>query len=151
MELKEFIVRAKRDTYASGKKAQKLEDGSERFIFEEGNWKYQDTYFVFDNEFDGAFFGTEMVWFEGKTCWCMNYYGQANSPAIGMKEVYVFLRKAMMQLSADRPFRGPAKLKDGDFEYLDKGEGDVNQFRGTEQILYKGKEVYRLEYHGGKI
>lgn len=151
MQLVDFIVKAKKDTYASGKKAQKLADGSKRFTFEEGELKYQDTYFVFNNKFDGAFFGTEIVWNKNKICWCMNYYGQANSPNVSTHEVYVVLRKAMSALSKDKPFRGPAYLKEGDFEYKDENVGEVNQFRGTERIFHKGKEVYRLEYHGGKI
>ena len=151
MELAKFIVKAKKDTYASGKKAQKLEDGSERFTFEEGDLKYQDTYFAFDNEFDGAFFGTEIFWNKGKMCWCMNYYGQVNSQNVSTQEVYALLRKAISVVSEDKPFRGPAHLKERDFEYRDESAGDVNQFRGTERILHKGKEVYRLEYNGGKI
>ena len=151
MELAKFIVKAKIDTYASGKKAVKLIDGSERFTFEEGDLKYQDTYFAFDNQFDGAFFGTEIVWNKGKMCWCMNYYGQVNSPDASTHNVYSLLRKAMSAVSKDKPFRGPAHLKEGDFEYIDESIGDINQFRGTEKILHKGMEVYRLEYHGGKI
>ena len=151
MELKHFVAKAKKDTYASGKKAEKLPDGSERFIFEDGEWKYQDTYFAFDNDFAGAFFGTEIVWHAGKISWCMNYYGQVKSSEANTEKVYAFLRKAMSQLSADRPFRGPSRLKEEDFEYRDESEGDINQFRGTEIILYRGKEVYRLEYHGGII
>ena len=151
MQLKDFIVKAKKDTYASGKKAIKLEDGSERFDFEEGKWRYQDTYFAFDNEFDGAFFGTEIAWENGRMCWNMNYYGQVNSPDANTHQVYALLRKAMSAVSKDRPFRGPAHLKEGDFEYKDEISGDINQFRGTEKIFHKGKEVYRLEYHGGKI
>ena len=151
MNLKEFIIKAKKDTYASGKKSHKLPNGSERFTFEEGDWKYQDTYFAFDNEFKGTFFGTEIAWSKGRMCWNMNYYGQVNSPEIGTPQIYAFLRKAMSAVSKDRPFRGPATLKENDFEYRDESEGDLNQFRGTERILHKGKEVYRLEYHGGKI
>jgi len=73
------------------------------------------------------------------------------SNGINSKEVYVFLRKAMSKIDEKRPFRGPARLKEGDFEYRDESAGDVNQFKGTERIFHKGKEIYRLEYHGGKI
>ena len=81
----------------------------------------------------------------------MNYYGRVESKTVNTHDVYGLLRKAMSLVSKDKPFRGPAHLKERDFEYKDENVGDVNQFRGTEKIFYKGKEVYRLEYHGGKI
>ena len=55
----------------------------------------------------------------------------------------------MRQVVETRPFRGPEKFKEGDFEYVDKSQGDINMFRGVEKIFHKGQEVYRLYYHGG--
>jgi len=51
----------------------------------------------------------------------------------------------------DRPFRGPERLTEGEYEYLDKSRGSVDQFTGVERILHCGREVYRLTYHGGTV
>jgi hypothetical protein len=42
-------------------------------------------------------------------------------------------------------------FKEGDFEYKNEFEGDVNKFKGAEKILFQGEEVYKLEYHGGIV
>ena len=70
---------------------------------------------------------------------------------VNSEKVYAFLRKAMSLVDKQRPFRGPSSFKDGDFEYLDESEGDAGRFKGTEKIFFKGKEIYRLEYHGGTL
>lgn len=81
----------------------------------------------------------------------MNYYGYMTSDKVDNKIIYGFLRKAMMLVNEQTPFRGPSNFKDGDLEYANKSTGDITQFKGEERILFKGKEVYRLEYHGGII
>ena len=91
MELVDFIVRAKRNTYASGNKAAKLEDGFEEFIFEEGNFRYRDRYHAKDPR---PFGGEEVVWQSGKAIWIMNYYGYILDQKIDSEIVYRFLRKA---------------------------------------------------------
>ncbi|MAG48071.1 hypothetical protein CL617_05695 [archaeon] len=51
----------------------------------------------------------------------------------------------------DEPFRGPNNFKEDNFEYKDENKGSIENFKGVERIFYKGKEVYRLYYHGGVI
>lgn len=146
MELAGFIVKAKKNTYAGGKKAIKSEEGFEEFVYEEGDYKYRDRYYG-----ENTFGGEEIVWQNGKAVWIMNYYGYILSDKIDSKKVYEFLRKAMSLVNEQRIFRGPSHLKEGNFEYINKSEGNLDNFKGTERILYIGEEVYRLEYHGGKI
>lgn len=148
MKLVDFIVKAKKQTYASGNSARKLEDGFEEFIFEEDGFKYRDRYHAKDPR---PFSGEEIVWQDGKAIWVMNYYGYMFSDKIGSKKVYGFLRKAMSLVDEKRPFRGSSHLKEGDFEYIDGSEGTLDNFKGTERILFKGEDVYRLEYHGGRL
>ena len=57
----------------------------------------------------------------------------------------------MSHVNIERPFRGPSHFEEGEFEYFDESEGTIDRFKGAEKILYKGKEIYRLEYHGGRI
>ncbi|MBP7708675.1 hypothetical protein KA107_03240 [Candidatus Pacearchaeota archaeon] len=148
MQILAFLVKAKKSTYASGNKAKILGDGFHEFVFEEGELKYRDRYQAKDPR---PFGGEEVVFEKGNAIWMMNYYGFMTSDTVDSKPVYVFLRKAMSLVDEEMPFRGPAKFQEGDFEYINECEGNVDKFKGTEIILSKRKEVYRLEYHGGKI
>ena len=148
MELIRFILKAKKHTYASGNPARKLDDGFEEFLYEEEDYKYRDRYHARDPK---PFGGQEVVWQNNNAIWIMNYYGFMLSDKINSKKVYEFLRKAMSLVDQKRPFRGPLNLKEGYFEYTDKSEGNLDNFKGTEKILYKGEDIYRLEYHGGRV
>ncbi|MDI6721659.1 MAG: DUF5680 domain-containing protein, partial [Candidatus Aenigmarchaeota archaeon] len=87
MELSEFLVRAKLNTYASvGESGEKmLEDGSKELVFEENEFKYRDRYFGFN-----PFIGQEVVWRKGKVIWAMNYRGRIISGDVSPKYVYKF-------------------------------------------------------------
>jgi len=150
-KFKEFLVNAKIKTYASEREGgEKVNpDGGKELNFSKGDFKYIDRYYGFN-----PFIGEEIVWFNDKFIWGMNYYGTVynhvvSADIISVKQVYTFLQEAMRQVKKERPFRGPDNFKKGDFEYIDKSEGDVDNFKGSEIIFYKGQEVYRLDYHGG--
>jgi hypothetical protein len=148
MKLSKFLVKAKISTYSSkGEVNEKvLEDGAKELTYEEEDFKYRDRYYGFN-----PFIGEEVVWQNEKIVWSMNYYGKITSLVVSAKEVYKFLQNAMRQVKEDRPFRGPTHFKSGDFEYIDESTGDVNDFSGTEKILFKGQEIYILIYHGGTV
>ena len=147
MELREFIVRAKRKTYASGAEPKKLANGFEELNYEEGELKYNDLWKTGTNSFGGR----EIVAERGETFWMMNYYGKIISEEVEAEKVYAFLRKALSKVEKEKPFRGPSSFKEKGFEYLDDSEGSVEMFSGIEQILFNGKLVYRLDYHGGRL
>jgi hypothetical protein len=148
MELSKFLVKAKIATYASEGEANEmvLEDGAKELTFKSGSFKYRDRYYGFN-----PFAGEEIVWQDDKIIWSMNYFGKISSDVVSKKEVYKFLQSVMRQVKEDRPFRGPNNFKSGDFEYIDESTGDVHNFTGTERILLKGQEIYRLNYHGGSM
>ncbi len=148
MNLAQFLVKAKKATYASGKKPKLLEDGFEEFTYEEGKYKYRDRYRAVDPK---PFGGEEVVWHNSKAVWMMNYYAYGISEDMDSGAVYGFLREAMTRLTEDKPFRGPPRFKKEDFEYINKVSGQVHKFKGTEIIKFKKKEIYRLEYHGGAL
>jgi len=148
MELSKFLVKAKIATYASEGEANErvLEDGAKELTFESDGFRYRDRYYGFN-----PFVGEEIVWKDDKIVWSMNYFGKISSDVVSGKEVYKFLQSAMRQVKEDRPFRVPNNFKSGDFEYIDESNGDVHNFTGIEKILFKGKEIYRLNYHGGSM
>ena len=59
----------------------------------------------------------------------------------------VFLPTTPSRTRAGRP----RSFQEQDFEYIDESKGTVESFVGVERILYKGQEIYRLDYHGGAI
>jgi len=148
MTLNGFLVKAKTSTYASKKEFDKriLEDGAKELVFEDHEFKYRDRYYGFN-----PFVGEEIVWKNGNIIWSMNYYGKIVSDVVSAKKIYEFLKIAMRQVKEDRPFRGPDYFKSDYFEYVDKSSGDINDFFGTEKILFKGEEIYKLIYHGGIV
>ena len=81
----------------------------------------------------------------------MNYYGQILSKNTDAKKLYTFLRKAMRQVMADRPFRGPNEFQEGGWIYQDESNGNVNFFSGLETIYHQDKKVFELKYHGGLV
>jgi hypothetical protein len=146
MEFKNFLVKAKKSTYAtSGESGEKRnEDGSKELSFQEHNYNYKDRYFGHN-----PFIGEEIVWKEGKLFWGMNYYGEVIEEKINPSLVYEFLKKALKQVDIEAPFRGPKEFKENDFEYFNEYEGNLESFNGIEVIKFKGEKVYYLHYHGG--
>ena len=148
MNLKQFIVKAKINGYANKGEAKEaiLVDGCKELTFEEGQFKYRDRYFGWN-----PFIGEEIVWQDNTVIWAMNYYGIVFNEVKPTNQVYIFLQKALKHVKDDRPFRGPSSFEEADLEYQDENKGTVEQFTGVEKILYRGQEIYRLDYHGGNI
>ena len=148
MTLAQFLVKAKKKTYASeGEGGEKIkEDGCKELMFEKDNFKYRDRYYGVN-----PFIGEEVVFRNDKAVWVMNYCGAVISSDVNVKNIYTFLKKAMSQIKESRPFRGPAEYIDGDYKYIDSSDGDINNFTGTEEISYQGEKVYKLSYHGCSI
>lgn len=148
MEFVPFLLKAKLKTYATGGEGNErdLEDGAREMSYREGDYVYRDRYFGFN-----PFVGEEVVWRDNKVVWAMNYYGMVIDESVPAGDIYRFLQKALQQVSAERPFRGPHEFREGDYLYQDTSEGDVAQFSGEEAIFYKNTQVYLLTYHGGKV
>lgn len=148
MELNDFLVKAKINTYASNgeNREKKLEDGSKELTYENSGWKYRDRYFGFN-----SFVGEEIVFKNNKAEWSMNYHGKIISNEVDPQKIYQFLKKSLQLVPADYPFRGPIEFKDGDWRYKNEREGMLDNFNGNESIYFQGIKVYNLKYHGGSI
>lgn len=148
MKLEQFLVKAKVSAYAGAGEGGEaiLADGCKELIYKEGEFLYRDRYFGWN-----PFIGEEVVWQDNQVTWAMNYYGLVFEEAVPTAQVYAFLQKAMKQVQVDRPFRGPQVFKEDDYEYQDESQGDLERFTGVERIFYRGREIYRLNYHGGTV
>ena len=81
----------------------------------------------------------------------MVYYGSVDPAFADMEHVYIFLRKALLQVPEDLPLRGPKKLKDGKWLYQNEWSGSLGIFSGDEAIFYEKKPIYSATYAGGFI
>jgi len=141
-----FLSKAKKNTYAlsDGEAKKVLSDGAKEFTFREGLFYYRDRYYGFD-----PFVGEEVVFYNKKPIWAMNYSGRCISKNISSKEIYDFLKKCLKRVNAKTLYRGPLEYKIRDFLYKNKVKGDNDYFNGNESIYLKGKKVYELNYSGG--
>ena len=145
-KLQDFLVKAKQNTYANEKtKEIKIKGGGKLLSFSEGGFHYQDKYFG-----TNPFSGEEIVLEDGKVIWVMNYYGKI-LVKLEPGKVYKFLKKALMKINKNKPFRGPKKFSEGEFSYINNVDGDLTLFKGVEKIFLRKKKIYFCYYHGGSI
>ena len=147
--LQQFILDASRATYASGDESlkQKQVDGSTTIEFKKGEYTFHDNYFGGE-----PYGGREVIFFKGQAIWMMVYYGLVY-PNTGLqnKEVYSFLIAALSASTLEMPYRGPASLVQGDWQYTNELQGDVANFSGVEKIFKNGICVYEASYRGGLV
>ena len=150
-ELAKFLVKAKSNTYAGdGNKISPQRPGFKELEYIGGNLEYRDSY-------SGFYLapGQEIVRFKEKPVWSMAYSGgmvpEYHKNKDFAKQTFKFLKKALLRVEESRPFRGPEYFQEGDYEYINSNEGTISDFKGTEKILYKGKEVFKQNYIGSLI
>ena len=152
--LLKFIAKAHRHTYAAPKKIKAkykcktpILPKHKDYDFIDCDWRYHDSY-------AGWLMapGKEVVFYKNKPIWCMSYQGKVVEGLSGrlIKEIYTFLKKALMNFNDNIPFRGPSEFREGDFEYLFSFKGNYIYFTGRESVKYKGKEVF-FQYVMGSL
>ena len=146
--LKEFLVEAKKSTYASGNESVKNKnvDGSTSFMFQSDDFNYYDNYFGGE-----PYGGREVVFYKNEPVFMMVYYGSVDKDVSDLSEVYGVLRKALLLIPADYPYRGPSEVIEGGYKYKNNYLGEVDNFSGEESIECNGKIIYRAKYLGGFV
>lgn len=148
-ELCNFLVKAKKSTYAAGDIAKKIveENKSTTLIFEDRDWKYHDNYFGGE-----PYGGREIVFYQGIPVYIMVYYGWINEGVADFGSVYKVLQGALTLIPENKPFRGPKEYANGDLKYVNNFEGEIDNFSGEEIILSQdGKQLYKAKYMGGLV
>lgn len=150
-QLAKFLVEAKtKGGYGFGKEIKPWRKGFKELEYKKGKFYYRDSY-------SGHFFapGQEVVYYDNKPVWAMAYSGGMHFKYHGNEkfanQTFGFLGKALAKMPIARPFRGPERLKIGDYIYVSKVKGNIKDFIGTEKIYYKNKEIFRQYYIGGLI
>ena len=144
-ELRQFLVNAKKNTYASGgeRQARLSPNGTKKYMFSENEFNYIDKYKGHEK-----FEGKEMVSKNNKNIWQMHYNGEGLSDKPSAEAIYSFLRKALKEIPKNKPFRGSKNLTDEKFKYINNVKGNIEKFSGNEKIFYEDKLVYKLFYNG---
>lgn len=149
-KLKFFLVKAKKQTYASnGKKTTPQRKGFKEFEFRKGDWYYKDSY-------SGFFMapGQEVVYFKNEPVWSMSYNGGMLSDYMKKKfakKTFSFLKECLLNVNENNPFRGPKKFQKETWKYLNSFTGDIKNFKGTEKIFFNQNLVFKQNYIGGLI
>lgn len=153
-KLKEFLIKAKKSTYANSG-APKIEASrlnSHDYQYEDvvngHKMIYHDTYFGGIN-----FMGEEIVYVNSTPFWGMNYYGVTLDDSMSEEAMDKALRPALMRVGMNEviPVRGPKSYKNEDYVYTFDCTGDINNFSGIEQIRKNNKLIYELHCNGGLI
>jgi len=154
-KLKEFLVKAKKSTYANNKnKPQKRSDGARVFSFvsaEFEGFKYEDIYFG-----SSKFVGQEVVWHNGIVIWSMVYYGGIVKDVLTQDTLFNRYLKKFLSKPDEIPARGEDQQieKNGNDKVIYTNHiqrKDPTHFNGREFISYNGNEIYELFYAGGIV
>ncbi|MCX6774697.1 MAG: DUF5680 domain-containing protein [DPANN group archaeon] len=160
-DLADFLVRAKKESWAGN--AQETRwwgiKSVEPFIAKAGSV----TLCYIDNYADSGgnkFQGFEVVsrldngW---QPVWAMSYKGQYLGADKEKEAVNDVLKQSLKAVPVDAPFRGPRIHKSGEYTYTNSYGGDIKEFHGVEEIVFRGKrvrseeQVHELKYFGGLI
>jgi len=146
--LNAFVVRAKAATYiGGGARSLSRRPDSHDLEYREGAFAYLDSYFG-----GSDFIGQEVVFFNSRPVWAMNYYGRILEPAlINARETGQLIQESLSELYKQERFLGGFEYTSDAGTYVDTNEGDIASFRGKEWITRGNVAVYELVYHGGLI
>lgn len=149
MDLKEFLVAARKNTWASGGgKESSARTGSEgRFVFEKEGWRYEDEFF------GGKLFqGEEIVYLNDRPVWGMVYAGGIPAEAeVDSETEFEFLKQALVTYVDKARFPGQVKFAKEERVYISDFVGSLDLFLGREIVRLKGKITHEVFFTGGKI
>lgn len=147
-ELAEFIVEGHmRGWAAEGSEIEPIFPGMKSIYYQRGSWEYRDNYFDY---FRAP--GFTVISQDNKPVWMMAYFGAGITPRYEQiaKPAFAFLRRALMQVTPDMPFRGPSEYKEKDWAYRFKlVRGSIEDFLWEEEILSDGDLVFAQTGGGG--
>lgn len=143
MEIKKFLIEAKKACYAGGgPRITPFRPNAKDLKYEKDNLMYYDTYVG-----GQSFAGEEGLWKDNNPVWIMNYFGRMLKEGYN----YDFLIEALGKVTEDMPYRGPVEYTNGELTYKCNAEGDFSCFHGIEEIYHNGVKFYECLFHGGEI
>lgn len=144
-KIKQFIISARQNTYASGMKAKIINSGK-TYIIKQENLEYHDTYFDQHQYFQGQ----EVIFENNQPVWSMSYRGAATKEG-NPAEIFKILQKFIKKYADIVRFGNEFETDEGEFKYICLAKGDFSEFGGEEKIYQKDKLVHWMKYLGGII
>jgi hypothetical protein len=142
----DFVRVAHANTWASGKNKipqSLLTPREEGYFYADDLWEYIDRY-----RGGASFIGHEIVRYDGRDVWSMNYSGRILFPETDVSAVYLLLKEALLTLApGELPLRGPTVYTLGHLEYMCETDEEEEGFVIGEEcildfefdnIVYKG-------------
>lgn len=158
-EFHEFMVAAKRATYASGGevKAIQLADGGKMYTFNDERWqqwRYTDEWYG-TGPLQNPFFGREIYCERTDTYGSfvrvahMAYDGHAVGDETHLKQTFAFLGEVLKKVDRESLFRGPTTLTvDREFSYICAWHRlDKFRIQGHEYIWSRKLSTNKAHYH----
>ena len=146
MNLPEFLMKAKRKTFASNFSfPKKIEGNKMEYQFSDGSYLYLDQYSgsIVDE-------GEEKVFLDDELVWSMQYQGGMTQGNEGhARRCFNFLKQSLRNMPEDFPVRGPMEFRNGLFLYKNSWRGNLEEFNGNEHIFLDNKGIYSRSYSGG--
>lgn len=146
-ELSEFIVEANRETWAADKgEIEPMRPGDKTHEYKRGPWWLVDTY---SGYFQAP--GLTVIRYKDTPSWNMYYGGRGMNPHYFdiTKDTFQFLREALMQVTPSLPIRGPEHYSRGEWSYIFKSSGDLENCTWNETVWKKGKRLFTQEGGAG--
>tara|TARA_Y100000310_G_scaffold338346_2_gene427733 strand:- start:425 stop:961 length:537 start_codon:yes stop_codon:yes gene_type:complete len=144
-ELAEFIVEGHKNAWAAeGGEIDPVIPGIKSMHHNRGEWDYYDNF--------GGYFkapGWTVVNFRGQPAWSMSYFGMGQNLRFydSAKPTFDFLKKALLEVTPDMPYRGPARFTEEDLTYTFRLlRGDLEDFTWAEEIVKRGSEFPELQF-----
>lgn len=153
--LAEFLVRAKKETYAgNGSEVEPERPGFKELEYKEGIWTYRDSYTGYS-----CAPGQEVVRINGQDVpiWTMAYSGGMEPIHLGdwriTKDTFSFLKDMLSRVDISAPYRGPVGKTSGEdgWSYTNRVVGNIIRFNGREEIRKDSELIFSQEYIGGLV
>ncbi len=150
-QLRDFYSKSAKNTYAAGADHENVPERNahKEIIYKEGDWFYRDSY-------SGYFrsWGQEVISYQNKPIWTQIYGGGVINEYVGDEEfanrTFSFLMKAIGAKEEGKFYpRGPKQFSDGEWKYSANWTGNIDKFRGSEEISYQGVVVFTHDFIGG--
>lgn len=144
--LQKFLLLARTKTYAAATgKTDALLPGSVQYEYSEGDFVYRDIYYLGN----GLFPGLEIVFYRDKPVWGMSYFGDFSQ--MTEEQTDKMLRRALVDHWETARSSKVVEKDYGEFRYVCRGSGTLDELSGVEEIELDGQRVHFLNYAGGYI
>ena len=118
------------------------------YQFSDGDWEYRDSFTGWLRSW-----GSEIVYFQNQPVWVCSYGGGVvDTTPDQVRFIFKLLKDILLQETNQfRSARGPHKVKLGEWRYSYSQTGDLDEFRGLEEIKHQGELKFYHRVLGGLV